>query len=459
MRFLPLCLVALMGLACTEAPAPLPDASNRSAPAPSAAAPATSAITSSASITTTASAAPSVSAKPAPPPTPEEREAGARYAKTNNAFAFDLYREVRKTPGNLAMSPTSLSIALAMTWAGAKGQTSSEMKNVLHFDRTPAETMEDASLLIKLVENPGRPLKLTIANRLFGEQSYTFEKAYLDSTEKAFGASLERVDFQSGADKARATINDWVEQKTEKRIVNLVPSGGVDSTTRLVLVNAVYFLAGWQKPFNKASTKPGDFMVSPTKKLQVPMMEQTTGFKYARVANTELIELPYKGGEMSLLIAMPGAADGIDGLEQSLSPEKLAGWVKAMKPERIWLSLPSFEVNPSTSMSLGNMLQSLGMKAAFSNEQADFTGMANPPDRSKRLKISQVFHKAFVKVDEKGTEAAAASAVAMSEITKSIDDPPPPKRVKVDRPFVYFIRDNGTGLVLFLGRVADPTVK
>ena len=161
MRFLPLCLVALMGLACTEAPAPLPDASNRSAPAPSAAAPATSAITSSASITTTASAAPSVSAKPAPPPTPEEREAGARYAKTNNAFAFDLYREVRKTPGNLAMSPTSLSIALAMTWAGAKGQTSSEMKNVLHFDRTPAETMEDASLLIKLVENPGRPLKLT----------------------------------------------------------------------------------------------------------------------------------------------------------------------------------------------------------------------------------------------------------------------------------------------------------
>lgn len=452
-------IAPLMIVACNTSPEPEPAPSNRSAA--SSAQPSTRAsATSSASAEPVTSTKPTASAKPpATPPKPEELAAGSRFANSSNAFGFDLYKELRKTAGNLAVSPTSLSIALAMTWGGAKSETANEMKQVLHFVRSPADTMSDAGTLTKLLENPSRPLQLSVANRLFGQKSYTFEQPYLDSTEKAFGASLEMVDFELATESARKTINGWVEQKTERRIVDLVPQGGLDAKTRLVLVNAVYFLADWEHPFDKASTREAPFTLSAAKEVKTPTMQATRMFNYAEVGDTNLIELSYKGGEMSMLLAIPRQVEGIEKLEQSMSQDKFAAWSKAMKREYIRLFMPRFEVNPTQSLSLASDLQKLGMKAAFKADKADFTGIANPPKPEDRLAISQVFHKAFVKVDEKGTEAAAASAVVMGDLNKSVKQKPVPREVKVDRPFVYFIRDNQTGLILFMGRVADPTKK
>ncbi|MBL8742088.1 MAG: serpin family protein, partial [Myxococcales bacterium] len=399
--------------------------------------------------------APTTSATPSAPPKPEEVEAAGRFAKASNAFGFDLYRQVRQEPGNLAMSPASMSIALAMTWAGAKGETAAEMKKVLRFSASPADTMADAGKLTRLLENPSRPLKLSIANRLFGEKSYAFEKPYLDSVEKAFGAGLEPVDFVAAKEKARLTINSWVEKKTEKRIVDLVPKNAVSADSRLFLVNAVYFLADWQQPFDKESTRPADFSVSKSSKVRAPTMHQLSSFKLADVGGTKVLELPYKGGEMSMLLALPADADGIDALEKSLTPEKVADWQKQLKMELVEVSLPKFEIAPAAAMSLGETLQKLGMSTAFDQVKADFTAIANPTDKTQRLFISQVLHKAFVKVDEKGTEAAAASAVGM----EAGGVPVRTAEFRADHPFVYMIRDNKSGLVLFIGRVADPTSK
>jgi serpin B len=388
-------------------------------------------------------------------PKPDELEAARRFAKASNAFGLDLYREVKQTPGNLAMSPVSLSIALAVTWAGAKGETSAEMKKVLHLQAAPADIMSDAGKLTRLLENPSRPLKLAIASRMFGEKTYAFEKPYLDSVEKSFGAALEPVDFIGQSEKARLGINGWVEQKTQKRIVDLVPSGTLSRDTRLVLVNAVYFLADWQQPFDKAATQPADFAVSSSRKVRAATMHQLASFNFAESNGTRVLELSYKGGDMSMLLALPSQADGIDKLEQSLTPETLAEWEKKMKPGRVSVALPKFEINPVASTRLGETLEKLGMKAAFDRKRADFTAIANPVNKEDRLSISQVLHKAFVKVDEKGTEAAAATAVSADGGAA----PTPGIELKLDRPFVYLIRDNKSGLVLFVGRVSDPTVK
>ena len=444
-------LAPFLMLACSDVTAPAPEsppsASSQVAPQQGA-----SSVASHSAPTASSSAKPDA---PAIAPKPEEIDAAKRFAKANNAFGFDIYNEIRSTPGNLAMSPTSLSIALAMTWAGAKGNTASEMRKVLHFESSPADVMNDSATLTKLLENPSRGLTLSLANRLFGEKTYTFEKPYLDSTEKAFGASLEAVDFMKETEKARATINQWVEQKTEKRIVDLVPSGTLDKDTRLVLVNAVYFAADWQRPFDKNTTQPEDFTVSASSKVRAEMMRQTGTFKYGESNGTKLVEIPYKGGEMSMLIALPSDTNDIAKLEASLGADKLAEWQSAMKNERVALWMPKFEINPAKSTKLNDALKKLGMKSAFERKKADFTGIANPPSPDEQLMVSYVFHKAFVKVDEKGTEAAAASSVSLAAKGAAAR----PTELKIDRPFVYFIRDEKTGLVLFMGRVSDPTAK
>ena len=447
-------LAPLLMFACSDVTPPAPDsppsASARTVPYPGASA---SSPTASSAVTT-----PTASVKPdAPAPTSEEIAAAKRFATSNNAFGFDVYNEIRNTPGNLAMSPTSLSVALAMTWVGAKGDTWTEMRKVLHFESSPADVMRDATLSTQLLENPSRGLKISFANRLFGEKTYTFEKSYLDSTDKTFGAGLEAVDFLKDAEKSRETINAWVEKKTEKRITDLIPSGSLNQDTRLVLVNAIYFLADWQHPFDKARTQPDDFIVSSSNKVRAQMMHHEASYNFAEVDGAKLLELPYQGGEMSMLVALPNEADGIAKLEKVLSADKLAEWSKAMKSERVKVSLPKFEVNPSKATKLDDALKKLGMKLAFDRKGADFTGMAKPPSPGEQLVVSHVFHKAFVKVDEKGTEAAAASAVSMS--AKGAAPPAAAKELKVDHPFVYLIRDNKTGLVLFMGRVADPTVR
>ncbi len=382
----------------------------------------------------------------------------ARFARNSNAFAFDLYRLVKAVPGNQVVSPASITTALAMTWGGARGETAAQMKRVLHFEGAPGPVVQAAGALSKSLTDPARPVVFRVANRLFGEKTFRFETPFLDATRAAFGAGLEPADFRGATEKARSAINQWVEAQTEKRIRDLVPAGGIDGETRLVLVNALYFLGDWQEPFTKEATSSAPFHLTAGTEKPVPTMHRVDTLRLARQPGLMALELPYKGRQMSMLILLPDAAQGLTALEDSLSAASYDRVVRGLAPTRVVVSLPKFEVNPAQSLSLGDTLVALGMHDAFDRRKADFTGIANPPDPADRLVISRVFHKAFVKVDEKGTEAAAATAVAMMRAGSAMVREEPIV-FRADHPFLFFIRDNATGLVVFMGRVADPTLK
>jgi serine protease inhibitor len=394
-----------------------------------------------------------VLATAAPPPPADE---AARLARSSNAFGFDLYRGLGPGAGNRAISPASISTALAMTWAGARGGTAVQMQNALRFDGPPDAMLRASGSLAAALQDPSRPVIFRIANRLFGEKTLTFEPAYLDATKAAFGAALEPVDFKRKAEAARQAINGWVEEKTEKRIRDLVPAGGVSRETRLVLVNAIYFLGDWAEPFAKEATQPAPFSVSASAKKDVPTMHAVESFRFVAKDGLKAVELPYKGGQMSMLLVLPDAVDGLPALESSLTAERLDGIVASLAAARVHVSLPKFEIDPPGALGLSQVLSKLGMADAFSPAMADFTAIADPPDPRDRLFISEVFHKAFVKVDEKGTEAAAATAVVMDRAGAVMTRP---AEFRADHPFLFFIRDNASGMVLFMGRVADPSSK
>jgi serpin B len=376
-------------------------------------------------------------------------------AKAGNQFAFDLWHRVATKPANLAISPASITTALAMTWGGANGATAAEMQAVLRFDGDAKTIAPRWGQLSRALQDPGRALKLQMANRLFGEQGYPFERAFLDATKSAYGAALEPLSFTTEPDAARGHINAWVEGRTEHRIKDLLPPQAITTDTRLVLVNAIYFLAEWASPFTKEGTSPQDFTVGATKK-PVPTMHGSKRYRYAKADNVAVLELPYRGNDTAMLVILPDRADGLADLERTIDATKLAAWSGALEADEVIVSLPKFVVDPKEPLALAQQLAALGMRAAFDPSTADFFGIATPPDPAKRLFISAVFHKAFVKVDEKGTEAAAATAVVAMD---GAGAPPPhkePIRFTADHPFMFAIVDTTSGLVLFLGRVADP---
>jgi serpin B len=229
----------------------------------------------------------------------------------------------------------------------------------------------------------------------------------------------------------------------------------VTRDTRLVLVNAIYFLGDWAQPFEPRTTHPAPFHLTASETEDVPTMNRTAGFRIAQKDGVTALEIPYKGGELSMMLLVPDEIEGLAAVEGALDTKKLEALARAMKTEQVWVALPKFEVNPEGSLSFAEDLMAMGMPLAFDREKADFTGMANPPHPGDRLVITDVFHKGFVRVDEKGTEAAAATAVAMSRGGFGREAPPRP--FKADRPFLFLIRDNASGLVLFLGRVSDPS--
>jgi serine protease inhibitor len=382
----------------------------------------------------------------------------SRFAHGSNEFGFDLYRLVRSEPGNQVVSPASITTALAMTWGGARGETAAQMKKVLHFEGAPLPLVQAAGALGRSLVDPARPLVFRVANRLFGEKTYRFESAFLEDTRAAFGAGVEPVDFRRATEAARSAINQWVEAQTENRIRDLVPVGGVNGETRLVLVNALYFLGDWQEPFKKEGTSPAPFHLTARTERSVSTMHRLDTLRLFRGSGFMALELPYKGRQMSMLVLLPDAVEGLSALEDSLSAAQLALIVKGLAPTRVSVSLPKFEVDPAQSLSLGAMLVALGMHDAFDRRKADFTGIANPKDPADRLVLSRVFHKAFVKVDEKGTEAAAATAVAMMR-AGSAAPRDEPVAFRADHPFLFLIQDNASGLVVFMGRVADPSQK
>jgi serpin B len=341
-----------------------------------------------------------------------------------------------------------------MAWGGAKGETAAEMQRVLRFPGTPTQMMQASGALTAALRDPKAPVVFRIANRLFGERTYPFEPAFLEATKAAYGAPLEPVDFQGATEAARARINGWVEEQTEKRIANLIPPGVLTEDARLVLVNALYFLGDWLEPFEKEATRPAPFHLSATAKKDVPTMHRADQLRHARRSGLSALELPYKGNTMSLLVVLPDVVDGLSALEDSLTADGLQQIVEALAPTRVAVALPKFEVNPAASTPLGDLLKAMGMPTALDRHRADFTGIANPPKPEDRLFIAQVFHKAFVKTDEKGTEAAAATAVAMLRATGM--PVAPPVAFKADHPFLFFVYDAKQGSILFAGRVTDP---
>jgi serpin B len=385
---------------------------------------------------------------------PTQSAAVAGLARSSNAFGFDLYQRLRQRPGNLILSPASVSTALTLTWGGARSTTAAQMKQVLHLEGGADAAMAASGELARSLQEPKRPVTFRIANQLFGEKTYRFEAAYLERARAAYGAALEPLDFKSAPEPARAHVNEWVEKKTERRIKDLIPPGGIERDTRLLLVNAIYFLGDWEQPFPARQTRPAPFHLSAAEARTVPTMNQTGSFRIAAKDGVTALEMPYKGGEFSMVFLLPDRVDGLAALESGLDLKRLDALLAGLASELVSAAIPKLEIRPPESLSLGDDLKALGMPLAFDRDRADFTGMANPPDPRDRLVLDKVFHKGWIRVDEKGTEAAAATAATMMFAGGL---PSQPRAFKADRPFLFLLRDTASGLVLFLGRVSDPS--
>jgi serpin B len=372
----------------------------------------------------------------------------------NNAFAFDVYKYLRAGDGNLFYSPYSLSEALAMTYGGARGNTEKEMAAALDFELSqdklhPAFNALDLALASRGQGAKGKdqqPFQLHIVNAIWGQSGFSFLPSYLDLLAENYGAGLRILDFQKSPEPSSVTINDWVAQQTEQKIKDLIPKGSITDMTRLVLTNAIYFNAAWQNQFNKNSTKPGDFTLKNGDKVSAQMMSEQASFKYASGVGYQAIELPYDGNELSMVILLPDQGK-FDTFEASLTGQSITGIIQGMKSWTVALTMPKFTAEQS--FGLRNALTSLGMKDAFNPDVADFSGM----DGKKDLYIQDVVHKAFIAVDEAGTEAAAASGVIVGMTSIPVDI----VKLDLNRPFIYLIRDIQTGAILFLGRVMSPS--
>lgn len=391
-------------------------------------------------------------------------------SKATNELGVDLHRQLATGNENLCISPYSINSALAMTFLGADGETRSEMARVLHFPNggdVPASfsalqhSLEQMSAktadLVKESKKfggPSEPITLNIANRLFAQKTYHFREAFLSLVKQNFGGAFEPLDFVADPAAATQRINKWVADQTRDRIRDLIPGGALDKTTRLVLANALYLKAPWANEFSQNATQSEPFFIG-SAPVNVPMMRKTANFGYARREGFTVVTIPYAGNDLQFVVLLPDDINGLHELESKLNADVLAGCAKLEKRE-VDLHLPKFKLEPPT-ITLAKQFEALGMKTAFNQPKgsANFDKIA-PRTPDDYLYISQIFHKTFIAVDEKGTEAAAATAVAMMAATGLAAPKPTPVEVKVDRPFVYAIQHVPSGVCLFLGRVTDP---
>jgi serpin B len=366
----------------------------------------------------------------------------------NTKFALDLYQELKENEGNLFFSPYSVSTALAMTYAGARGNTEMQMAETLRFSLLqdalhPAFSRLEARLMA--VQAQGR-IQLRVANSLWPQVGYALLEEFISLTEKYYGAVINPVEYGI-PEAARKEINDWVEEKTEEKIKDLIPPPLINQLTTLVLVNAIYFKGNWANQFDPELTKDATFWVSADEGIKVPMMKLKGEFMYSETDHLQLLEFPYVGEDLAMIVLLPKEIDGLERIEKDLTIENLENWTIGLWETEVVVSLPKF--NMSGKFMLGGTLASMGMPDAFGGD-ADFSGM----DGTETMAISEVVHKAFIEVNEEGTEAAAATAVVMA---RSI--PPPPPIFTASHPFVFLIRDTGSGSILFLGRLANPVEK
>jgi serpin B len=369
----------------------------------------------------------------------------------NTAFALDLYAQLKTMPGNLFFSPFSISTALGMTYAGAKGDTRKQMAAVLHFDEGNQIHSGFGQLQQQLADAGKQTgIELSVANALWAQQGHPFLPEFVTIPRDEYQANLNQTDFASAAEAARTEVNRWVAQRTKDRIQDILPPGSLTSLTRLVLANAIYFKGAWARPFSKAATSEQPFHLSTTTKTIVPLMCDVDEVGYIENDDFQAVELPYSGRELSMVILLPRQVEGCASLEARLKPALISGALSRLKRQKVELYVPRFKLE--SSFDLNNTLARMGMTDAFSSK-ADFSGM----DGTRLLYISGVFHKAWGEVNEEGTEAAAATVVAVAAKAMSRPPPPPLPVFRADHPFIFFIRDTRSGSVLFLGRLADPS--
>ncbi|XP_077077722.1 leukocyte elastase inhibitor-like isoform X2 [Siphateles boraxobius] len=393
----------------------------------------------------------------------------------NTQFSLDLFKKISEgnASGNVFFSPVSISSALAMVSLGARGNTAAQMIKVLGFNnepptpaelkKCPEEKPEDQihssfNKFMSELNKPGVPYVLSLANRLYGEQSYQFVEKFLNDAKSYYEAGLEKVDFKNESEAARVNINKWVEEKTQERIKDLVPQGAIDGMTKLVLVNAIYFKGNWEEKFPKEATRDGQFKLNKNKTKPVKMMEwrskdhRKEKFPLAFIPeiNSQVLELPYVGKNLSMLIILPNEMEddttGLQKLEKALTYEKLMEWTnpEVMRQQEVVISLPRFKMEETYDMK--SLLISMGMEDVF-DEKVNLSGMSSNND----LVVSKVIHKAFVEVNEEGTEAAAATGFYSRCLSYTF-----PKVFNADHPFLFFIRHNPTKSILFYGRFCSP---
>ena len=392
-------------------------------------------------------------------------------ASAVNQLGLDLLLKLAKGNGNLCLSPYSIQTALAMTYAGSDGDTRVEMAKVLHYPEGDPELSDSFAALRRSLDAavakseeraknsprsgaPGEPIAFQVANGLFGQKGYDFRRAFLDLIEQSYGAAFEQLDFVKNAPEAAGRINAWVEDQTHGRIRDLIPTGALDANTRLVIANAVYLKAPWSEAFLPSATRLEPFHVGGGAQTDVPMMHRRDRLGYAKYDGFSAVTIPYGGDDLHFLVLVPDDANGLSALEAKINVSMVADCAH-LEQRDVILHLPKFKLQPPT-VSLGRELQSLGMKSAFDlpKGSANFDRLA-PRRPNDYLFISDVFHKTYIAVDEKGTEAAAATAVAMMRSTARIE-PTKPVEVIVDRPFLFAIQHAPTGTCLFLGQVTDP---
>lgn len=382
--------------------------------------------------------------------------------KDNTAFAIDLYAQVRRKPGNLFFSPVSVSTALAMTLAGARGETADEMKRTLHFTLDPPKLDQAFGRLLSRWRaqsraepsgdsseaDPPSP-ELFLANRVWVQAGVPLRPAFVTVTKNKYGAPVAQLDFARSPEPAREEINRWVEQQTRNKISKLLQPGTIDSDTAVVLTNAIYFKGAWASPFDESYTSKQPFFTEASRSHPVQMMHQVEEMAYAKVDGAQVLEMDYahRGSQraFSLMIILPTDRDGLASLESGLSADRLSSWIGSLKNNEVDVYLPKFTF--TSDFQLNDTLEQMGMRHAFTPE-ADFSGIT----AGSGIYISHVVHKAFVGVDEKGTEAAAATAVVATRSTGG-----PGVEFRADHPFLMVLRDKITGSILFMGRVVDPS--
>ena len=371
-------------------------------------------------------------------------------AKSVDALAMDLYPRIGNAGQNLLYSPHSISVTLAMAHAGAKDQTRADMAKVLHFDPELDLTGSGFAALVRELHATARTdgCQLSVCNALWAQRGVTFLPEFLRVVLEVYQGQAIQIDFMNDPKEAQQAINEEVAKKTEGKIYDLIPSGLIDTMTRLVLTNAIYFKGDWARPFAKELTTPDEFKMADGTKVETQFMNESAVFGYMEGENFQVLEIPYKGKGFSMIVLLPAEETPLSEFEKKISWEKIEQWTAGLKEREVIVSLPRFTITTPSCL-LGKTLAGMGMADAFS-PRADFSAINGQKD----LQLGEVAHKAFIEVNETGSESAAATAVTLE--FKSMGPSPLPAFI-ADRPFMFLIRHKKTGCVLFMGRLANPS--